>query len=654
MRLKFIIVIVLSMLSLHVGAMEVSCTAGNLNTLVTDHGITALKVSGTMDARDFYFIAKHLRSLVTVDIADVTIVPCHTTEMYFLGHDFAADELPTGTFASMAVTSVQLPKGLKRIGEAAFADCERLSSIDLPSTLEAVGDYAFTHCSALTTVTLPASVREVGRGAFMRCGALNSFAVAPSGNLTRLGDEALMDCPALTAVNLGAAITDMGELALAGSGIKTLDLSASTSLAKLGNWALTLTPVTTVTLPAGMSLLGTGAFMYATSLTGLTSGQKLATVGDYALAGTSLQGTLRLSGLQQLGDYALYNVATLDAVELPATTKHLGDRSMAGMIGLTALSSQATDPPSLGNEVWAGVPQSKVPLTVPKSSVELYKSADQWMQFLFPNTGWLRGDVNGDGSVNISDINVVVNIILGFRANEETMLRADVNEDGNVNISDLNEIINIILNPSSKVMAAVDTDVQLRLPDVVATPGEETVVAVSLDHAGDYSALQCDISLPQGMTLVAVSCPEGYVMHSSEFDRTTARVVLYSPVCRHFDEDSPILNLTLRADAPLPEESWIQLSGAVIDSGTDGWHPADTYARVSTAGVNDLIKTDARIWSEHRTLCIETSCGGTAMVANLGGISRQLPLSEGVNRYELEPGIYVVMVNGKSHKIVIN
>lgn len=57
----------------------------------------------------------------------------------------------------------------------------------------------------------------------------------------------------------------------------------------------------------------------------------------------------------------------------------------------------------------------------------------------------LRGDVNGDGVVNVGDINVVVNIILGGKASPEVMKRADVNGDGLVNISDINLLISIIL-----------------------------------------------------------------------------------------------------------------------------------------------------------------------------------------------------------------
>ena len=53
----------------------------------------------------------------------------------------------------------------------------------------------------------------------------------------------------------------------------------------------------------------------------------------------------------------------------------------------------------------------------------------------------LSGDVNGDGNVNIADINVVIDVVLsgGF------LPVADVNGDGTVNISDINTLIAIIL-----------------------------------------------------------------------------------------------------------------------------------------------------------------------------------------------------------------
>ncbi|MBR4828466.1 MAG: family 10 glycosylhydrolase [Muribaculaceae bacterium] len=56
----------------------------------------------------------------------------------------------------------------------------------------------------------------------------------------------------------------------------------------------------------------------------------------------------------------------------------------------------------------------------------------------------ITGDVNSDGEVNISDINMLIDFILGSAG--EINPRIDVNGDGEVNISDINMVIDIILN----------------------------------------------------------------------------------------------------------------------------------------------------------------------------------------------------------------
>ena len=653
MRLKNILSILIAVMALQSHALDVTITAGGLSQAITDLNITTLKVKGSMDANDFYFIAENLRNLKSIDLTDVTVTACHTAKSYYLKNDFAAGDLPAGALASLPLTSVKLPAGLRSIGMGALADCGGLTAIDLPASLETIGEYAFARCTALTTVSLPASVREMGRGAFMRCTALKSLSVSSAGQLQALGDFALLDCPALTSINLGKAVKSIGSRALAGTGLNTLDLNASTALERIGDWAMTLTPVTTVSLPGNVNQLGEGVFLYDKDLTSATLGQKLADVGDYAFAGTSLQGNLTFTGLKSLGDYALYNIQALTSVELPATTEHLGTRSMAGMTGLTELSSKAQTPPALGEQVWDGVIQSTIPLSVPNGSIDRYKGADQWMEFLFANQ-WIKGDVNNDGSVNISDINVIVSIILGAKVDSETMLRADVNEDGTVNISDVNLLLSIILKSTIKAYQSVNTQDQLHLPDVNVMAGEEVDVAVTLDNAAQYSALQCDITLPQGLTLVTSACPEGYEMHCNPLDASTTRIAIYSPEVRRFTDEAPVFTLTLAADMSLPMESEIQLTDAVIAGGFEGWHPADCAARVnSSSHVNDVTAADARVWVENRTLCIDVREPAVAMLTTISGISRHLTLVQGVNRYDLEPGFYVIVVEGRSHKIAI-
>ena len=62
-----------------------------------------------------------------------------------------------------------------------------------------------------------------------------------------------------------------------------------------------------------------------------------------------------------------------------------------------------------------------------------------------PLPKYMLGDVNGDGEVNIADVNALIDIILGGAADAETRQRADVNGDSEINIADVNALIDIIL-----------------------------------------------------------------------------------------------------------------------------------------------------------------------------------------------------------------
>ena len=55
----------------------------------------------------------------------------------------------------------------------------------------------------------------------------------------------------------------------------------------------------------------------------------------------------------------------------------------------------------------------------------------------------LIGDLNGDGKVDVSDVTLIINMILG---SETQSSAADINTDGEINVSDVTAIINQILN----------------------------------------------------------------------------------------------------------------------------------------------------------------------------------------------------------------
>lgn len=58
----------------------------------------------------------------------------------------------------------------------------------------------------------------------------------------------------------------------------------------------------------------------------------------------------------------------------------------------------------------------------------------------------VAGDLNGDATVDVDDMNLIINIIVG--KNQEASLKAlaDLNADGTVDVDDMNALINIILH----------------------------------------------------------------------------------------------------------------------------------------------------------------------------------------------------------------
>lgn len=649
--IRKLILIALTILAVsQVQAIEVVNTAGQLSSKVTNYSITDLTVKGTMDASDFYFIVEKLTRLSTLDLSQVEVVACQTGKMHYWTRDFSAGTLPTGALAGMELVSVKLPSSLTAIGEGAFTGCTKLTSITWPTTLLTIGDYAFAGCTALSSVVLPSSVTTIGEGAFMRCKGLTRLSVTSPSQLLKLGDAALLDCSSLVQVNLGTAVQEIGDRAFAGTGITRLNLSSSNQLSTVGKWAMVQTPVQEAQLPSSLTQMGDGVFLYDTSLTNVVLGNHVSHVNDYMFAGTGLNQELDLTGVTSFGDYVLYNVDGMSVVELPATVTWIGSYAMAGMTGMTSMVSNAVEVPALGENVWAGVDQPNIPLTVPQSSVNRYKQAEQWKEFKLANT-WLKGDVNGDGEVNIADVNALVDIILGNTVSSETMQRADVNEDGEVNIADINALLNLILE-SSLMSLRIDTSDLLHLDDVALQPGKESDVDIQLDHAEGYSALQCDITLPMGLTLVDVKAGKNWIVKCDEMDASTMRVALYSMDKLAFDNEN-VITITVRADAALAGEAEVQLTHVVLaDDSNVGWHAANYSARVTnTTGIEDLTADADRVWVEGRVLCIETRHGGNALVTAVNGTARNIAMEQGVNRYELEPGFYVVTVNGRSYKI---
>jgi hypothetical protein len=97
------------------------------------------------------------------------------------------------------------------IGENAFSQCFNLTSVSIPSSVLTIGNYAFHYCSGLTSVTIPDGVVIIGDYAFFLCQNLTSISLG--NNVNTIGEGAFYYCENLNSIVLPASLSSVESLA---------------------------------------------------------------------------------------------------------------------------------------------------------------------------------------------------------------------------------------------------------------------------------------------------------------------------------------------------------------------------------------------------------------------------------------------------------
>ena len=648
MRKLFFLLVLTAVTVLGSQAVTVQNTAGQLSHVIQDTQITQLTVKGTMDARDFLFISEELTELTSINLSQATIVPVNNAgALYGTIDSYKANEIPRTAFFGKKLTSVTLPSNIEVIGYAAFAGCYQLHSVEFPASLVAIEDYAFAG-SALTSVTLPATVQLMGKGVFSRCESLTTATIEAQyvGDFAFLGDYRLSQvtigagvktisrgmfngCTALTTLNIDPAcrMARIDDEAFINSGLQNIDIN-TLGIGTIGEWALAQTQLTGVNMSNGMSQLGEGALAHNPLLEsvvlpgmGHENGPKraphrphtLAEISDYAFAGDGqLNPDLLREGVTTIGNYALYNVsADVDTMWLPSTVAYLGDMAMAGMIGMKNLKTDAVDVPALGNDVWAGVDQPSVSLFAPtEESTELYKVANQWMNFFFPaDDDFILGDINGDGRVNIADVTALIALVLSGNFDGVDTRAADVNQDGNINIADVTMLIGMVLSGNtSKSLKAIHAQMMdrfvgtsdvLALPELAMKAGETRTIDVQLKNTEhNYSALQFELVLPEGLSLVDVKGIDRGAAHDFYMRSSDVEENVYSIMGAAMDmtvfagSQGNVLRLTVAAsDSFSSDDAELTLTNVVlVTAASEPFYASDAMTRImDVSGIENVL-----------------------------------------------------------------
>jgi len=82
-----------------------------------------------------------------------------------------------------------------------------------------------------------------------------------------------------------------------------------------------------------------------------------------------------------IGNWAFYNCTSLTSIEILNSITSIGDGGFFDCPNIIKIKCHAIVPPTLGKVVFTNVPKT-IPLYVPGGSIEAYKNADQWKDFL--------------------------------------------------------------------------------------------------------------------------------------------------------------------------------------------------------------------------------------------------------------------------------
>ena len=98
----------------------------------------------------------------------------------------------------------------------------------------------------------------------------------------------------------------------------------------------------------------------------------------------------------------------------------------------------------------------------------------------------LLGDNNDDETINVQDIILVVNYIMGTGTDD--LPCADMNDDGTINVQDIVAVVNIIMGISARAESATEATLVIRNNDLlIRSNGFVQGVEITLSHGNDFS-----------------------------------------------------------------------------------------------------------------------------------------------------------------------
>lgn len=238
----------------------------------------------------------------------------------------------------------------------------KVSSLIIGDKVKKIPYYLFAGCD-FNEVVIPYSVKEIGDSAFINCKKLEYVEI--KNPMTRIGRHAFGGCALLKTANIPETATEIED----GTYYECEALES-------------------VTIPKTAKKIGRVAFFGCSNLNHVAMGDSIETIGDKAF------GSCRALENFTLGEHV----------------KAIGAEAFAGCSAMKYFAVFAAVPPECGSDAFNGIDVSACTLSVPEASIELYKAAPQWREFLKVSA---IGDIVYDDAIILYDVYNVQGILVG-------------------------------------------------------------------------------------------------------------------------------------------------------------------------------------------------------------------------------------------------
>ena len=380
---------------------------GTLKACITAAGkdyakVKNLKVTGTIDQRDFEMMCDEMAALQSLNLREVEIAGYGSYPTY------PAHEIPSDAFQGKStLIRFVFPENITRIGDRTFLGTNLSGSLIIPNGVTEIGSFAFAECPLPGTLTLPGSLTEIGMGAFQSCGLSGNLNIPASvetiegsafyscygftGNLylpeklKALGSSAFQSCSGFTgSLTIPPGITKIENSVFDGCRGLNGQLYLPKDLTEVGDRAFNGCQFRgTLQLPENVTIIGGGAFEGNLFSGELKLPPALTVIGSFAFRDNSrLTGVVELpEELISVSDELFAYCSQLEGVIIPKNVENIRANAFTNCFQLNSIVCEAQNPPQVDASAFNGVAKDNFTVEVPEASVSSYSTAPVWREF---------------------------------------------------------------------------------------------------------------------------------------------------------------------------------------------------------------------------------------------------------------------------------